>query len=273
MKKILSIFIMIAFAMPVASYGAITVKKAPTVSVKKTEKMESATSLLPTVIGLYGSVKNLKAQQQQLEADCVPTSDEITTVNNLVKEWAKIGDTDADSAVSGLGEKCSETPGSSGDAMLSSWLEYEDNACYVTFALGSGVNNTTVNDMIWKDYPMVTTAKKCDPNNNKNCTTISNLYDIFVKLPFSEEDYTEQEAKKVAKLIEKSERCAPSKITAAKRQLWSGFVTQTIGSVGQTAGVNSTGSILETVSSMGGSADFKSMLPTLSTGALQMFNQ
>ncbi len=267
MKKILSVF-MIAFmaAIPVMSQGAVTVKKAAAVSAKKADKMESATSLLPTVMGLVGSVKSLSAQQQQLDAECTPTSDELNTVNNLVKEWAKVGDTSASEAVSGLGEPCrlSEGGDNSSDSIYKDFMEFYSDGkkdCYLTFSSESDQG------MIWENYPKASSVKICEENNAKKCRIEHNLYDIFVKIPFGEEDLTKQEATKVAKLIEKSERCAPSKITAAKRQLWGGFLTQTLGSVGQTTGAAGTSSVIEAVSAMGGSGNLQSlggaMLPTL----------
>lgn len=253
-------------AIPVVSQGAITVKKAASVSAKKADKMESATSLLPSVIGLVGSVKSLSAQQQQLEAECVPTTDELNTVNNLVKEWAKVGDTSASEAVSGLGTPCSlsETGDNYADSAYSDFMKtmYDGkNGCYLTFSSSSDQG------MIWEGYPKASSAKICEDDNVKKCTTIHNLYDVFTKIPFGEEDLTKQEATKVAKLIEKSERCAPSKITAAKRQLWGGFLTQTLSGVGQTTGAAGTGSVIEAVSAMGGSGNLQSIggavLPSL----------
>ena len=267
MKKILSVFIIaLMTAIPVVSQGAITVKKAAAVSTKKADKVESATSLLPTVIGLVGSVKSLSTQQQQLDAECIPTTDELNTVNNLVKEWAKVGDTSADEAVSGLGTPCSLNEG--GDNYADS--AYKDfmttmydgkNGCYLTFSSSSD------RGMIWENYPKASAVKICEDDDAKKCTTIHNLYDVFTKIPFGEEDLTKQEATKVAKLIEKSERCAPTKITAAKRQLWGGFLSQTLSSVGQTTGAAGTGSVIEAVSSMGGSGNLQSIggaiLPSL----------
>ena len=267
MKKILSIFV-IAFmtAVPVMSQGAVTVKKAASVTAKKADKMESATSLLPSVIGLVGSVKALSAQQQQLEADCVPTSDELNTVNNLVKEWAKIGESSASDAVSGLGDPCklSEAGDNSADSAYRDYMEFVSDgktSCYLTFSSESD------KDMIWEGYPKASSAKICEADNAKKCKTFSNLYDVFTKIPFAEEDLTIKEANKVTKLIEKSERCAPAKITAAKRQLWGGFLTQTLGTVGQTTGAAGTGSVIEAVSAMGGSGNLQSIggavLPSL----------
>lgn len=268
MKKLFSIFIIITCMMPVASMAAVTIKKAAPVAAKQTDKMASATSLLPTVIGLVGSVKSLSAQQQQLSSDCAPTSDEVNTVNSLVKEWAKIGDTNAGSAVSGLGdEPCSADKNNSGGAYERFLEDHDDgDTCYETFSASADEKT------VWEGFPKVSSGKKCD-ENGKNCKYMSNIYDVFARIPFADEDLTKSELSKITKLKEKSERCAPGKINAAKRELYGNFLVQTLGSVGQTTGAAGTGSVLEAVSSMGGSGNIKSMLPSLGSMATQMLDK
>ncbi len=263
MKKLFTIFIIALFAMTNTSWAAVNVKsagvkKAAPVATKKADAMESATSLLPTVIGIVSSVQSLNAQQQQLSADCAPTSDEINTVNELVKEWAKLGNTTAASAVSGLGEKRQGSYGTCVDF---------DEVCYEAF------ESEDSDKPVWEGFPKVSSAQKCDDGNSKNCKTVSNIYDIFGRIPFGDADYTKSEAKKVAALKEKSQRCAPAKIAAAKRELYGGFLTQTLGSVGQSTGAAGTSSVLQAVSSMGGSGDVKSMLPSLGQMATQMLDK
>lgn len=259
MKKLLPIFMAFACAVTCVSQAAVNIKKAAPVATKKADKMESATSLLPTVIGLVGNVKALQAQQQALSADCAPTSDEISTVNELVKEWAKIGDTTKDSAVSGLGTLCN-------DAYQSN-LEYGDDACYETF------HSSADNDTVWYGFPKVSSGKKCKDDAGKKCETVSNIYDIFEKIPFGDADYTKTEVKKVGALKEKAQRCAPAKIKAAKTELYGGFLTQTLSSVGASTGAAGTSSVMDAVSSMGGGGDIKSMLPSLGSMATQMFDK
>ena len=254
---------------PLASMGAVTVKKAAPVSAKQTDKMASATSLLPTVIGLVGNVKGLSAKQQELSADCAPTSDELNTVNNLVKEWAKIGDVSSESAVSGLGdEPCSQSENNSGGAYEGFLNDHDDgDTCYETFS------STADKGTVWQGFPKASSGKKCEDGNSKNCKNVSNIYDVFAKVPFSDEDLTKSELSKITKLKEKAERCAPGKIKAAQRELYGNFLVQTLGSVGQSTGAAGTGSVLEAVSSMGGSGNIKSMLPSLGSMATQMLDK
>jgi len=256
-KSILVLIVLLCAASPLAQ-AAVNVKKAAPVSTKKVDAVETTTSLLPGVINLVSNVKTLNAQQQQLTAECEPTSDEINTVNNLVKEWAKIGTIDAFNSVAGLGDKC---PGTYEDFML-----YSDNneACYETF---------TDADMVWKDFPKASVAKKCDLNTNKKCSTISNIYDVFARISFDNEDYTVSELNKVVKLREKAEKCAPAKLNAAKREMYGGLVVQTLGSIGATSGAAGTSSVLDAVSSMGGSGDVKNMLPSLGQMATQFLDK
>lgn len=257
MKKSVFIFAVVACFASSLAQGAVTIKKAAAVKTQKAEPLSSVSSLAPTVLGLVQGVQALKVQQQQLTAECAPTSDELRTVNDLVKEWAKIGDTYAENAIYGLGE--SDCTGS----YQSTIQDFDDDeACYEVFKSESDKG------MVWEGFPKASSAKKCDVNN-KNCVNVSNIYDVFAKIPFSDEDYTISEAKKIAALKEKSVKCAPAKIKAAKRELYGGFLTQTLGSVGQTSGAAGTASVLDAVSAMGGSSDIKSMLPSLGQMALQ----
>lgn len=272
MKKFISIFILIACAMSFSSYGAVNVKKAGVkkaapVATQQTDKLSSATSLLPTVIGLVGNVKALYAQQQQLSADCAPTSTEIGVVNDLVKELAKTGMVSASSMTSGLGGECYES--------YKTDMAYADKnfSCYDTFKKSKNKNGDI--DYIWDDFPTVGVVEICDAGTNKNCKKNSNIYDIFGKVSgyFDESDYTEAEASKISKLVEKMGRCAPGKLKAAQRELAGNFLTQTLGSVGQSTGAAGTASVLNAVSSMGGSGDIKSMLPSLGQMATQLLDK
>ncbi len=246
---------MATFAVISVSQAAINIKKAAPVATKKADKVESATSLLPTVIGLVSSVQTLNARQQQLSADCAPTSDELNTVNDLVKEWAKLGEVTAESAQSGLGKKWED-----GYSTCINNAD-KDEACFDTF------HSDADKDTVWQGFPKASSTSKCEDGNSKKCTTVSNIYDVFAKIPFSDDDYTRAEAKKIGKLKEKANRCSDTKLKAAKRELLGGFVTQTLGSVGQSSGAAGTSSVLSAVSAMGGSSDIKSMatsvLPSL----------
>lgn len=269
MKRLFSVFIICAFFAPTLSVAVVNVKKAAPVATKKSEPIDSATSLLPSVLTLVGNVRALNTQQQQLVADCVPTADEINTVNELVKEWAKISETDAQSAISGLGEPCGG--GTNSDESLyrnRMMIADKKETCYIVFHKDSD------DGMIWQDFPRASVATNvCQGADTKNCKNISNLYDVFVKIPFSEEDFTKAELAKVNKLIEKSQKCAPSKILAAKAELWGGFLNKTLGGVGQSAGVSGTSAVIEAVSSMGGNGGIQSMLPSLGQMATQMIEK
>lgn len=262
MKRLISIFVVALCAVTSVSWGAVTIKKAAPVATKKADVMESTTSLLPSVIGLVSNVKALQAQQQQLSADCAPSSDEIKTVNDLVKEWAKLGNVTASAAASGLGDKVCNNG-------YQTFMEYadDDEACYETFS-EKGVDEGT----IWYGFPKASSAQICE-DGNKNCKNVSNIYDVFGRIPFSDADYTKAEAKKVAALKTKAQRCAPERLAAAKRELYGGFLTQTLSTVGQSTGAAGTSSVLNAVSSMGGSGDFKSMLPSLSQMAVQTLDK
>lgn len=279
MKKIAAFFIMFACMVPCTSWSAVNVKnsgikKAAPVATKQEEKFESATSLLPTVIGLVGQVRNLNEQQQQLSADCAPTSSEIQLVNDLVKEWAKTGSVTASGARGSGIEPCNRigftnTDRNEGGSMYEDFIRDADRneTCIETFSTDSAKGT------IWFGFPKASSGKKCDVNNIKNCTTVSNVYDIFSLIKFTDEDYTVSEAAKIAQFKAKAERCAPAKINAAKRELYGNFVTQALGNVGQASGASGTESVLKAVSSMGGSSNLESLLPSLGTMAGQMLEK
>lgn len=272
MKKLLFIFVAVVCA--TSSWGAVNVKttgvkKAAPVATKQVDKMETATSLLPTVVGLVANVKALSVQQQQLTADCAPTSSEIETVNNLVKEWAKTGAVTHTAAASGLGNFCGETEKKNNSGYYASYMEYADKneSCYENFS------SKEDEDTIWYLFPKASKAEICDSVSKKNCKNISNIYDVFAKIPFTEEDFTEAEAKKISKFIEKMNKCAPGKLNAARRELYGNFLTQALGSVGQSTGAAGTASVLEAVSGMGGSGNIQSMLPSLGQMAGQVLDK
>ena len=266
MKKFIAIFVMVVCAVHCASGAAVSVKnagvkKAAPVATKQADKMDTATSLLPAVIGLVSNVRALNTQQQQLTADCIPTSSEVQLVNDLVKEYAKTGMVTASSFAPGGMSKCE---GSFNDAMYS---RESNDLCYEVF------DSKADEGMIWKDFPKASNADITDDFDSKNKKNVNNVYDIFLRIPFTEEDYTEAEARKIAQLKEKTNRCAPAKVKAAQRELAGGFLVQTLGSIGQTTGAAGTASVLEAVSSMGGSGNMNSMLPSLGAMATQMLDK
>lgn len=254
MKRLVFFFIVFACMAPCVSWSAVNVKKAAAVSTQKASGVESATSLLPSVIGLVGTVQQLNAQQQQLTAECAPTSSEIEFVNELVKEWARIGDSDANSLMMGVTE-CA--PLTYKEFMTSA---DKNEACFVKYDAGQGY--------IWDGYPKASMAEICPVDGNKkNCKYVSNIYDVFGKISFGDADYTKREAQQVARLREKYQKCAPEKVSAAKRELYGGFLTQTLGNVGQTSGAAGTADVLNAVSSIGGSGNIgnisNALLPSL----------
>ena len=287
MKKLVAFFIAFACMIPSVSWSAVNVKKAGVkkaapVATKQADKMESVTSLLPTVVGLVSSVRALNQQQQKLSADCVPTSSEIQLVNDLVKEWAKTGATTAsvargksvacvDELASSSRFKCGGSGNSEGGAPNESgfenYINLHDDMCIETFSNKNACNT------IWNGFPKASSGKKCDIADDKKCETVSNIYDVFALIPFGDDDYTKTEAAKISQLKAKMEKCAPGKLNAAKVELYGGFVTQTLGSLGQTSGAAGTASVLEAVSSMGGSGNIQSVLPSLGTMATQLFDK
>ena len=269
MKKLFSIFVAMMFATPSVSLGAVVVNKQSSV-VKKAAPVEvqdsggmgggiqSAASLLPSVIGLVQDVQKLKKDQQQLSAGCAPTSSEISTVNDLVKEWAKISDTTAESARSGSWVSVD----SSGSGTYQKCMEAQDkDGCYEVFKEA---------DYVWTGFPKASAAKL------ENKKDVSNIYLVLAKIPFGPDDYTKSELSKVKGLMEKAERCAPGTINKKKKELWGNFLVGTIGKVGSatnTAGVSDVMGMAQTLGASGGAGGVSSVLSTFGGQALQSFDK
>ena len=89
MKKFLLLFVCAVVCLAGTPGFAITINKAAPVAAAESTTSTATASLVPTVLGIIGGVQQLTNQQRQLTAECIPTSQEINWVNNMVKEWAK----------------------------------------------------------------------------------------------------------------------------------------------------------------------------------------
>ncbi len=248
MKKTLIIFAAIMqCAMANNAMAAVSVKKAAPVTVKQADKMSSVSSLLPTVINLVGTVKELKAQQKALTDECVPTTAEINFVDKTMREWARTGEMSADEVMTRLGRtRCTSADGYAASARLAAATESSD-VC-VNFFGGTGNDGT-----VWYNYPKVGMISDLCSDGTTTCSdkqTVSDIYDIFNVISFTDKDYSKDEAQMAMKLMNKIEKCSNAKLSARKKELWGNFLTTTIGSIGQK---QNTGSIMEMVGGIAGS--------------------
>lgn len=237
MKKALVVFIATASLVTAhAAMGAVTVKKAAPVSTQAASTSSTTASLVPSVLSLVSNVQQLTSKQKAMSAECVPSSAEITFVNNMIKEWAKTGTTSAGEIKLGGRQPCTNGRSYGRDLRTSAATEIKD-VCYAT-----------LNDegTVWNGFPQVSIEKDYCPNGGdcKNKQTSSDIYEIFDLIDFSYEDYTKQEATMAAKLIAKIDNCSDSKLSEKKRAMWGEFLTTTIGGVGQKT---STNTIMEAV--------------------------
>ena len=85
-KKLLIFMCMISCAVSSAP-AAVTIKKAAPVATQAASVQDTGASLVPTVLGLVSGVQQLNAKQRELTQECIPTSQEITFVNNTMKEY------------------------------------------------------------------------------------------------------------------------------------------------------------------------------------------
>ncbi|MBR3930098.1 MAG: hypothetical protein IKJ62_00760 [Alphaproteobacteria bacterium] len=248
MNKSLIFFVGIMFAAQGAAMAAITVKKAASVATKQAAVTDNAGSLIGTVLGLVSNVKELTQQQRNLTAECIPTTQELSFVNETVKEWAKTGAITADEMESALRmQRCSQPSGGyQASVSVAQGLDDDGVICYDWF--GGDANQ----DMIWYGFPMAVKASYCTDGSvggcsEKNKQYVSNIYDVFNLIDFAEADYTQQEATMAAKLIAKIENCSYAKLSAKKKALWGDFLVDTIGGLGQKT---NTSTIMQTVGSV-----------------------
>ncbi len=270
MKKLFCIFTVALILSPYGSFGAVSatsksyaVKKAAPVTTQSSGGLSgglaSATSLLPTVINFVQGVQQLKKAQQQLTADCAPSVTDINTVNDMVKEWAKIGDTAAKDSYSNLGRRLNKN-----ETYKNCMEGQDDEGCYDVF------DSNSDKGYIWYGFPK---ASKDKLDNKKD---VSNIYVVFEKIPFGPEDYTKNEFSKIKSLMEKTERCAPDTLSRKKRELWGNFLIGTISKVGDatgTAGVSDVMGLAQTLGASSGTSGVSSILSTFGNQALKSFDK
>ena len=218
--------------------AAVTIKKAASVSAQQTSSgmADDAAGLAGTVLGLVQNVKVLSAQDKELTDACIPTSREISFVNDMMKEWAKVGEMTGAEAWNNLGHRKCENSTFQARVTMSAGTDEMNSLCYDAFT----------DNGVWKGYPKASVATYCSDGSLscKNKKTISNIYEIFNLIDFSDQDYTTTEFTQAANLMNKVETCSSARLSAKKREMWGEFLTTTVSGVGQKT---NTGAIMETV--------------------------
>lgn len=247
MKKFLLIFFGLFVAVQNAG-AAVAIKKAAPVATKQNSVKDMGASLLPTVINLVSGVQQLNQKQKALTEECVPTSQELNWVNTMVKEWAKTGAADAEEAersMSGM-KPCDNTESYESSVQMAADTDETDFICYDVF------NSSSDQGTVWEGFPMASKASYCTDGSVSGCkdkyrVDVSNIYDVFNLIDFSESDYTAAELKMASKLMAKIENCSNAKLSAKKRAMWGEFLTGSISSMGQKT---NSGTIMQAVTSV-----------------------
>lgn len=249
MKKSYSLLAAVLFGVVAnASMAAVAIKKAAPVATQESATSSTAASLVPSVLTLVSDVQALSAKQRELEADCIPSSAEISFVNNTIKEWAKTGEMTADEVASKLGkQRCP-----SGTCYRNEIMDAAGTGMDVEYF--DSFSGTDDEYMIWQDFPKATVVEYCsDGSYGNTCSkkdrkTASNIYEIFNLIDFDEVDYTRQDnSAMVSKLLAKASNCADNKVEQRKKQVMGEFLVGAVGKVGQKT---STATIMETVSNI-----------------------
>lgn len=224
---------------------AVTIKKAAAVKTQTTSATDSAATLVPTVLGLVGAVKDFTAKQAELTAECTPTQAEVDWVNRMFKEWIQTGVKSADDIMdSNKMTKCLNDASVCYSSKIQEMMTVDGAPNYYDRFSNDGA--------IWAGYPMASVATYCktEPCTAKNKKTASNMWTIYSLIDFSEEDYSASEATMAAKLRAKYENCSSYALSSKQKLLQNNFLTQTVGSIGQKT---NTGSVMDMVNSLGGS--------------------
>lgn len=250
MKKPLLFFIAVLMAVQ-GTASAVTIKKASNVKKQETSVKDMGASLVPTIMGLVSSVQEISKKQKELTEECKPTSQEIQWVNNMIKEWAKTGASTADEVKSKLGMEPCPTPegGYEQNIKLAADIDDDTLRCYDWF--GGDANKSNV----WYRFPMAKLAYYCSDGSLDSCAEknrkyVSNIYDVFNLVDFTNADYSKDDATQAQKLTDKIEKCSYAKLDAKKKAIWGEFLVNTIGNVGQKT---NTGTIMQSVSGIASS--------------------
>jgi hypothetical protein len=250
-------FVALAGAAP--SFAAV-IKKADTVAVQKQETgaagLMSGNSLIPTALGLVGNVMALTQQQNALTKECEPTDAEISAVKGLMQEWARAGGSpptfgsDRGPCVYGTGVDYAASVGISVEGI---------QPCYNNF-------NGSSSDVfqVYAGYPYPGKGWKLkDPSagkNEKNKIILSDLYEMFAAIGFSDADYLPSEVSVVTPMKEKALKCAPAVLKAKQKELWGGMLVQTVGGLGQKQNTGDTMSQVGQIMQSGGGSPLGSLM-------------
>lgn len=258
---------LMALVVGMASFSAMAadfkVKKASSVKQQEKSGLESVTSgsLIPGVIGLVSSVSALNKQQQELAAECVPTATEISWVNSMVKEYAKIGEVNAEDMQKKVGNlPCANDADYMNQVQIN--RPANQDVCVPVFNEYQEINS------VWYNYPRANYAKYCADDVTYSCAeskkkTESNIYSLFATIDFTADDYTVEEATMYKKMMEKAEKCAPGKLSQRQKEAYAGFIKNTISSAGGSTG---TASIMDAVGGLtqgGGLSGVQSLAPSV----------
>lgn len=272
MKRILLFFMGLLVCVSETPASAVTINKAAPVAAQESSSSTTVNSLLPTVLGLISNVQQLSAKQKELTAECIPSTQEINFVDNIVKEWAKTGVMTADEVQKRLGiKRCETASGGYRTAVeLYNSTEMEEMICYDYFASDGDKG------MPWEKFPKVGKATYCSDGSpgglcsDKDKVTVSNIYDIFNLIDFTDADYSPSELKMAGTLMSKIEQCSYSRLNAKKREMWGEFLKDTINSIGEPT---NTGSIMEVVSGITNSSGLGGSVGTIGAFATSLFSK
>ncbi len=263
MKKIAYFFgCVCACTVITPAFSAVAIKKAAPVATSKSAGVSSAMGTVSTVLDLVGTIKDARQRQQEISAECYPTSQELNFVNNMVKEWAKSGAKGRKEVFAALNVEPCSTVGEYAER-IKYQTDSRDSICFDTFNEPGEV---------WHGYPHADAVQFCSDGSSScsNKKYQSNIYDIFRQIDFGPSDYSADEISMANKLLTKNDSCSPVKVKAAVAKLWSDVTQNSFNQISAGSKTNTSNMevILKGVQTFGGG----SVADTVGVGASILTN-
>jgi len=265
MKKIIAFILLVIPVMPDVSLaqapvGGYQIRRADTVQAAPEAEGGGAKGLmnaltspggLATAMGLIGTVTALRTKTTELRRECEPSLSDITFINQMVQEYAKLGRSSAKELIENIHNVQYACP--EGQKFKQNVKSGMPEECVDIFR-GTGNNGK-----IWFEYPMADKSDRMCPSNNQQCNedrdgiVHSNAYRIYMALGWEEADLLPNEIANHTRLIGRASTCDPS---AVKRRIAETTMSGIMGIVNQTGQSNTTGTangVMEMVQGMGSS--------------------
>ena len=235
MKKIIAIFAALLFAGE--AMAAYQIRRAEAVQAAPAEAgaaglmgaLSQPGGLAATALGVVGTVTQLRTQTTALRRECEPTAGDVSFVNQMVQEYARIGRGTAEELIGSLQvHRCLH--GHSFESSVAQGTQADE--CVDVFT------NTGNTGRIWYNYPRAANSRRVCPANNQNCNmdrdgvVFSNVYRIYMALGWQVDELLPNEIANHNRLVDRSQTCDPAAVRQRTAQATLGAVMGLAGQAG-----------------------------------------